>query len=97
MVYSVLSKLDILREDCFCKNGEILMHRFEGECLCGEVKYCIDGEPTGFFHCHCERCRRVSGTGHASNLRVVSDGVNWLKGESLILLQWESVVLLKGE
>ncbi len=39
-----------------------------GSCLCGEVRYTATGEESRFYHCHCKRCRKASGTGHASNL-----------------------------
>ncbi len=60
------------------------MSRFEGACLCGDVQYRMEGEVLGFYHCHCERCRKTTGTGHASNIRVASDGPTWLKGADLI-------------
>ena len=41
-----------------------------GGCLCGAVRYTVTGEPQSFYHCHCQRCRKASGTGHASNLFV---------------------------
>ncbi len=37
-----------------------------GQCLCGEVKYTIKGEPAWMAQCHCKDCQRASGTGHAS-------------------------------
>src|SRR6202034_265236 len=40
----------------------------KGSCLCGAVKYEVTGEPKRFYHCHCSRCRKVTGTGHASNM-----------------------------
>ena len=39
-----------------------------GSCLCGAVKYAATGVATRFLHCHCSRCRKATGTGHASNL-----------------------------
>lgn len=39
-----------------------------GSCLCGAVRYKATGEVTRFYHCHCSRCRKATGTGHASNL-----------------------------
>jgi hypothetical protein len=41
-----------------------------GSCLCGAVRYTTTGEAVRFYHCHCSRCRKASGTGHASNLFV---------------------------
>ena len=57
---------------------------FRGSCLCGAVQYEISGEPTKFYHCHCQRCRKATGTGHASNLLVKPGSIKWLKGEELI-------------
>ncbi len=55
-----------------------------GSCLCGAVQYEISGAPTKFYHCHCKRCRKATGTGHASNLLVKPGSIKWLKGEELI-------------
>ncbi|WP_209009200.1 GFA family protein [Pseudovibrio japonicus] len=35
-----------------------------GRCMCGAVTYKIEGDPIVVAQCHCEECRRVSGTGH---------------------------------
>lgn len=37
-----------------------------GQCLCGGVKYTIVKEPLYMGQCHCDDCRRSTGTGHAS-------------------------------
>ncbi len=52
-----------------------------GGCLCGAVRYEITGEATRFYHCHCQRCRRATGTGHASNVIVTPENVRWTAGE----------------
>jgi hypothetical protein len=57
---------------------------FRGSCLCGAVQYEISGEPARFYHCHCKRCRKASGTAHASNLLIRPGAIHWLKGEELI-------------
>ena len=38
-----------------------------GHCHCGAVSFTVDGEPVRMAQCHCGACRRMSGTGHASN------------------------------
>ena len=53
----------------------------KGSCLCGAVKYEVSGEPTRFLHCHCSRCRKATGTGHASNLFLQPGTLKWLSGE----------------
>jgi len=60
------------------------MAKFKGSCLCGAVSYELEGGVLGFYHCHCQRCRKQSGTGHASNLRLDVQQINWLSGEELI-------------
>jgi hypothetical protein len=56
----------------------------KGSCLCGAVKYEAAGEPMRFYHCHCSRCRKITGTGHASNLFLQPATLRWLSGEELI-------------
>jgi len=56
-----------------------------GSCLCGSVRYRISGGAVRFYHCHCRRCRKATGTGHASNLLVTPLGsLVWLAGEELL-------------
>lgn len=39
-----------------------------GSCLCGEVKFEIDGDFESFYLCHCKFCQKDTGSAHASNL-----------------------------
>ena len=55
-----------------------------GSCLCGAVTYEVTGEPKRFFHCHCSRCRKATGTGHASNLFLQPGVLKWLSGEEQV-------------
>jgi hypothetical protein len=56
-----------------------------GNCLCGAVQYEISGAAQRFYHCHCQRCRRTTGTGHASNLLVTPEScLTWVAGEELL-------------
>ena len=55
-----------------------------GSCLCGGVSYEITGEAGQFWHCHCSRCRKASGTGHATNILLKPDSVAWTTGEELL-------------
>ena len=56
----------------------------KGGCLCGVVKYEVAGEAKRFYHCHCSRCRKATGTGHASNLFLRPAALKWLSGEEHI-------------
>lgn len=60
-----------------------MMSTLSGSCLCGGVRYTVSGEAQRFYHCHCSRCRKVSGTGHATNL-FVQGALTWTSGENLV-------------
>jgi hypothetical protein len=47
------------------------------------VSYVATGEEQRFYHCHCSRCRKVSGTGHASNL-FMQGTLTWTSGQEQI-------------
>ncbi len=58
---------------------------YTGSCLCKKITYKLEGEPARFYHCHCERCRKVTGTGHATNIMIkVDKELEWLSGEELL-------------
>lgn len=46
-----------------------------GACLCGQVSYQIFGPPVRMGQCHCDHCRRLSGTGHSANAFFNRDDV----------------------
>ena len=52
-----------------------------GQCLCGEVKYTISSEPLRMAQCHCDDCKKITGTGHASLAFFTKDQVD-IKGET---------------
>jgi hypothetical protein len=56
----------------------------KGSCLCGSVHYEVSGDPQRFYHCHCSRCRKASGTGHASNIMLTDAQLVFTQGESLV-------------
>lgn len=55
--------------------------KFTGGCLCGAVRYECSAEPVMAGVCHCEDCRRSSGSGHSTHLAVPEDGVR-ITGET---------------
>ena len=58
----------------------------KGSCLCGAVHYEVSGDAQRFYHCYCSRCRKSSGTGHATNLMIADGKLAFSKGESLLKL-----------
>ncbi len=58
--------------------------KLKGGCLCGAVKFEVSGDAKRFVHCHCSRCRKATGTGHASNLFLQPGALRWLDGDERI-------------
>lgn len=44
-----------------------------GGCLCGQVRYRIDGPPLAVSACHCTDCRKLTGVANLLNLIVARD------------------------
>ncbi|MCB1666437.1 MAG: GFA family protein [Pseudomonadales bacterium] len=55
-----------------------------GSCLCGEVRFEIDGDFQNFYLCHCSRCRKDTGSAHAANLFSTTATLIWLSGTRLV-------------
>jgi hypothetical protein len=49
-----------------------------GGCCCGDVTFTVEDNFSDFFFCHCEQCRKLTGSAHASNLFTSPDNINWL-------------------
>ena len=58
--------------------------KYFGSCLCGEVTYEIEGDFENFYLCHCGRCRKDTGSAHASNLFSSTAKLKWLSGQDKI-------------
>ncbi|WP_420588146.1 GFA family protein [Marivita sp.] len=50
--------------------------KFTGQCLCGDVSYTANGPPVVVAQCHCEECRRLSGTGHSVGAMFRTEAVD---------------------
>src|SRR5256714_13753463 len=55
-----------------------------GSCLCGGVRFEVDPPFIQASHCHCERCRKHSGTAVCTQARVLREQVRLLQGKELI-------------
>jgi len=53
---------------------------YTGKCLCGAISYTATGQPVIVARCHCDACRRLSGTGHAVGAMFPAKAVT-LSGE----------------
>lgn len=55
-----------------------------GSCLCGSLRYEIDGPLTSMLHCHCSRCRRQHGAPFATFVSTPMKALRWLQGEDAV-------------
>jgi hypothetical protein len=55
-----------------------------GSCLCGRVKYEAKGPLSSIVRCHCDQCRKASGSEFACNGAVPASGFRVLQGEELL-------------
>jgi len=70
----------IMWNESYETRGEQVL-KYKGSCLCGEVTFEIEGEFDSFYLCHCERCRKDTGSAHAANLFSSSARLKWLSGK----------------
>ncbi len=58
-----------------------MSNMYSGRCLCGEARFDIEGEFEHFYLCHCEHCRKDTGSAHAANLFSSTATLKWLSGQ----------------
>jgi len=51
-----------------------------GACLCGAVRYAVDGEFKAVYNCHCSRCRKARAAAHTTNGFVALDDFRFEAG-----------------
>ena len=62
----------------------MMKHSHAGSCLCGEVKFKVDGEFNQFYLCHCKHCQKDTGSAHAANLFSGTAQLTWVTGEASV-------------
>jgi len=55
-----------------------------GSCLCGQVRFELDGAPQFINHCHCSMCRKAHGAAFGSFLHADGTGFRWLAGQTRV-------------
>ena len=56
----------------------------QGSCLCGSVRFEVDGPFPKLYQCHCSLCRKQGGSVSNTGLIVAAGKFRWLEGESQI-------------
>lgn len=66
-----------------------------GGCLCGAIRYEVDGEPDERMQitCHCRDCQQVTGAGHARSMGVAADDVSWKGSPRIYEIQHEKSIV----
>jgi hypothetical protein len=64
--------------------GKPTMPAIRGSCLCGGIKFEIDGPLLRPLNCHCTFCRKQQGAAFRSRARVLRRDFKWLQGEDLV-------------
>src|SRR6476646_3918381 len=61
-----------------------------GSCLCGGIKYQINGRLSGAMNCYCSMCRKAQASAFRSRAGVKSAEFEFVQGEELITLDESS-------
>lgn len=57
---------------------------YTGGCLCGSVRFAIQGPIRNIVYCHCSRCRKAQGSAFATNGIVRANEFTLLSGAELL-------------
>jgi len=55
--------------------------KHEGGCLCGSVRYAVEGEPTYSANCHCRSCQKAAGAGFVTWAGVAPKNFSVTRGK----------------
>ncbi|MGS2717186.1 GFA family protein [Eionea flava] len=58
--------------------------RYQGGCLCGEIRYSVGNLGRHMGHCHCSMCRKFHGAAFATFGEASKEQFQWLSGESFL-------------
>ena len=56
----------------------------QGQCLCGTVRYEVDGPFASMMNCHCSMCRKHHGAPYATFVSAPLEGFRWVAGQDAI-------------
>ena len=67
-----------------------------GSCLCGDIRWKIDGDVTMHSNCHCSICRKVHGSAYATFVFAPASAFSWTSGEDRIAFYQSSEMARRG-
>lgn len=57
----------------------------KGSCTCGGIRFEIRGPVVGINQCHCDKCRKETGTGSSTFIPVHAEQFTWISGADLVV------------
>lgn len=60
------------------------MITLRGSCLCGDVRFEVEGPFPRLYQCHCSLCRKQGGSVSNTGLIMAADKFRWTAGEAMI-------------
>ncbi len=57
---------------------------YKGSCLCGQVRFEIDGPINDIVYCHCSLCRKAQGSAFATNANVAVKDFTFVQGKDVL-------------
>jgi hypothetical protein len=63
---------------------ELSRSPMRGSCLCGKVKFEIEGELQAIYQCHCSLCRKEGGSSSNSSTIIDAAKIRWAGGQEYI-------------
>ena len=61
-----------------------MINTYSGSCLCGQVRFEVEGPFEHFYLCHCKYCQKDTGSAHAANLFSTVAKLHWISGNDKI-------------
>ena len=65
------------------------MSVYRGSCVCGAVRYHVEGRVSAIWLCHCSKCRRATGSAFAATALCRAERFHWDAGEGNVA-SWTS-------
>ncbi len=57
------------------------MSKYQGQCGCGKVEYCFEGEPINTAFCYCDECQKHTGSDKWFGIWVAAEQFEFSKGK----------------
>lgn len=58
-----------------------------GGCQCGAIRYRVSAAPAGIWACHCNQCRKQSGSAFGLSMSLPLDALEWTAGEPKVWMR----------